>query len=71
MPLQFMVTGEAVARNHHYPEQARDVQFNPVGQVVGRMTKVRRTKDVIYDMVEEAIETADRLGALFTQMADS
>jgi NAD(P)H-dependent flavin oxidoreductase YrpB (nitropropane dioxygenase family) len=71
MPLQFMVTGEAVARNHHYPEQAKDVQFNPVGQVVGRMTKVRRTKDVIYDMVEEAIETADRLGRLFSAMADS
>jgi NAD(P)H-dependent flavin oxidoreductase YrpB (nitropropane dioxygenase family) len=65
MPLQFMVTGEAVARNHQYPEQAKDVQFNPVGQIVGTMTKVRRTKDVIYGMVEEAIEAQERLAKLF------
>ncbi len=64
MPLQFMVTGEAVARNHQYPEQAKDVQFNPVGQVVGTMTKVRRTKDVIYGIKvvkKMAIEAQERL----------
>ena len=43
MPLQFMVTGEAVARGHHYSEQAKDIAFNPVGQIVGTMNKVRRT----------------------------
>jgi NAD(P)H-dependent flavin oxidoreductase YrpB (nitropropane dioxygenase family) len=62
MPLQFMVTGEAVARGHHYPEQARDVQFNPVGQVVGQMNKVRRTKDVVMELVEGYIDAASRLG---------
>ncbi len=41
MPLQFMVTSNAVQRGHKYPEQAKDVQFNPVGQIVGRMDKVR------------------------------
>ncbi|HNI34755.1 MAG TPA: nitronate monooxygenase family protein [Microthrixaceae bacterium] len=61
MPMQFMVTGDAVARGHHYPEQARDVQFNPVGQVVGQMNKIRKTKDVIYDMVEEFIDASTRL----------
>lgn len=66
MPLQFMVTGEAVARNHQYPEQARDVQFNPVGQVVGQMTKVRRSRDVIYELVEGAIEANERMQRLFT-----
>ena len=35
MPRQFLVTGEAVARGHHYPEQATDVNFSPVGQIVG------------------------------------
>jgi NAD(P)H-dependent flavin oxidoreductase YrpB (nitropropane dioxygenase family) len=64
MPLQFMVTGEAVARGHRYPEQAKDVNFNPVGQIVGRMNKVRRVRDVIYEMVEEAIEASERLHAL-------
>lgn len=64
MPLQFMVTSDAVARGHRYSEQAKDVMFNPVGQVVGQLNQVRRVKDVIYDLVEECIETSERLGAL-------
>ena len=64
MPLQFMVTGEAVARGHHYSEQAKDINFNPVGQIVGTMNKVRRTKDVIMDMVEEYLECSQRLERL-------
>ena len=64
MPMQFMVTSNAVQRGHKYPEQAKDVQFNPVGQIVGRMDKVRPTKDVIYEMVEECIEANDRLARL-------
>ena len=64
MPLQFMVTGEAVARGHQYPEQAKDVNFNPVGQIVGSMNKVRRTKDVIMEMVEEYLEATARLESL-------
>lgn len=69
MPLQFMVTGEAVARGHHYPEQAKDVNFNPVGQIVGSMNKVRRTKDVIMDMVEEYLEATGRLEELNREAA--
>jgi NAD(P)H-dependent flavin oxidoreductase YrpB (nitropropane dioxygenase family) len=64
MPLQFMVTGEMVARAHHYAEKAQPVAFNPVGQIVGRMNQVRKTKDVIYDMVEEAIEANERVNRL-------
>ncbi|MFM7264300.1 MAG: hypothetical protein ACKOZW_01625 [Cyanobium sp.] len=64
MPLQFMVTVEAVARGHHYPEQAKDVNFNPVGQIVGTMNKVRRSKDVIMEMVEEYLEATSRLESL-------
>jgi len=56
-----MITGEAVARGHHYPEQAKDVQFNPVGQVVGQMNKIRKTKDLIFEMVEEYIDASNRL----------
>jgi NAD(P)H-dependent flavin oxidoreductase YrpB (nitropropane dioxygenase family) len=65
MPLQFMVTGEMVARHHRYPEQSQSVGFNPVGQIVGRMNKVRKARDVIYDMVQECIEASDRLSGLF------
>ncbi len=61
MPLQFMITGEAVARGHRYAEQARDVQFNPVGQVVGSFKKVRRAGDVVLDMVNEYIDSVERM----------
>ena len=61
MPLQFMVTADAVARGHRYAEQAKAVMFNPVGQVVGRMNEVRSVKDVIYTLVEEYVEAVERL----------
>ncbi len=64
MPLQFMVTGDAVARGHRYPEQAKDVNFNPVGQVVGTMNRVRRARDVVLEMVEEYLEATGRLESL-------
>lgn len=64
MPLQFMVTSDAVARGHRYSEQAKDVMFNPAGQIIGRLNEVRRVKDVIYDLVEECIDTSERLAQL-------
>jgi hypothetical protein len=36
----------------------------PVGQIVGRLDQVRPTKDVVFDMVEEWIETTQRLNGL-------
>jgi NAD(P)H-dependent flavin oxidoreductase YrpB (nitropropane dioxygenase family) len=67
MPLQFMVTSNAVQRGHAYPEAARDVNFNPAGQVVGRMKRVRPTKDVIFDLVSECIDATERMNALMGQ----
>jgi len=64
MPLQFMVTGEMVARHHKYPESSQPVGFNPVGQIVGRMNKVRKSRDVIFEMVSEYIEATERLTSL-------
>jgi len=64
MPLQFMVTSEAVARGHRYADKAKDVMFNPVGQIVGRMNSVRPVKDVIYDLVQEYLEAMERLERL-------
>jgi NAD(P)H-dependent flavin oxidoreductase YrpB (nitropropane dioxygenase family) len=64
MPLQFMVTSEAVARGHRYADKAKDVMFNPVGQVVGRMNAVRPVRDVIYDLVQEYLEATERLQRL-------
>jgi NAD(P)H-dependent flavin oxidoreductase YrpB (nitropropane dioxygenase family) len=61
MPLQYMVSGECVSRAHNYPEKAASVMFNPVGQVVGQMTSVRKTKDVVLTLVEEYVEATERL----------
>src|SRR5262249_49090607 len=64
MPLQFMVTSDAVARGHRYAAKAKDVMFNPVGQVVGTMNAVRPVKDVVYDLVQEYLEAVERLQQL-------
>ncbi len=66
MPLQGMVTMDAVARTHRYAGagQTQRVAFNPVGQTVGLMNEVRSCRDVIYELVEGYVEAADRLAAL-------
>ncbi len=64
MPLQFMVTADAVSRGHRYPKQAKDVNFNPVGQIVGRMNEVRPVREVIQTLVEEYLDAVERLEAL-------
>lgn len=61
MPLQFMVTSDAVTRGHRYADKAQAVGFNPVGQVVGRLNHSRPVKDVVYDLVQEYLEASERL----------
>jgi NAD(P)H-dependent flavin oxidoreductase YrpB (nitropropane dioxygenase family) len=65
MPLQFMLTAEAQARIHRYAHldrsRARDLLWSPVGQIVGRMNDVRSSQEVIYEMVEECVDTLARL----------
>jgi NAD(P)H-dependent flavin oxidoreductase YrpB (nitropropane dioxygenase family) len=64
LPLQDMVSAEASARARAYPSQARDVTIIPVGQIVGQMNQVERTRDVVARMVEEYVEATERLCAL-------
>ncbi|HTR70611.1 MAG TPA: nitronate monooxygenase family protein [Mycobacteriales bacterium] len=63
MPLQYMVSGIAVAATHRYPDQTVDVAFNPVGQVVGQFEKVEKTAAVIDRWVNEYIEATSILEA--------
>ena len=63
MPLQMMVAIEAVSRGARYPEQAKDVNFCPCGQGIGQATQVRRTRDVVLEMVEEYVDAIDAAGA--------
>jgi NAD(P)H-dependent flavin oxidoreductase YrpB (nitropropane dioxygenase family) len=62
MPLQGMVTMEAISRTHQYatPETMK-VGFNPVGQVVGQMNEVLSTRELIFKLVEEYVEASERL----------
>jgi NAD(P)H-dependent flavin oxidoreductase YrpB (nitropropane dioxygenase family) len=64
MPLQYMVSGIAVAATHKYPDQTVDVAFNPVGQVVGQFQKVEKTAAVIERWVNEYLEATERLDRL-------
>jgi NAD(P)H-dependent flavin oxidoreductase YrpB (nitropropane dioxygenase family) len=64
MPLQFMVSGLAVAATHKYPDETVDVAFNPVGQVVGQFVKVEKTSAVIERWVQEYLEATGKLNDL-------
>jgi len=63
MPLQYMVSGMAVAATHRWPDQTVDVAFNPVGQVVGQFEKVEKTGAVIERWVDEYIDATGQLDA--------
>lgn len=64
MPLQYMVSGMAVKATHKYPDQTVDVAFNPVGQVVGQLTKVDKTATVIERWVQDYLDATTRLDEL-------
>ncbi|MCU0310886.1 MAG: nitronate monooxygenase family protein [Acidimicrobiales bacterium] len=60
MPLQNILTSEANARIAR--SGRADLQFAPVGQIVGSMNEVRPVRDVMFQLVEEYIEAVERLG---------
>jgi NAD(P)H-dependent flavin oxidoreductase YrpB (nitropropane dioxygenase family) len=59
MPLQFILNNYAMRRI----QRSGNLELTgmPVGQVVSRMNQVRPSKDVIFDMIEEYIDTMNRL----------
>jgi NAD(P)H-dependent flavin oxidoreductase YrpB (nitropropane dioxygenase family) len=64
MPLQFMVTAEAVSRTHRYAAKAQPVAFNPVGQIVGQMNAVQPVRQLVQDLVNDYVEAYERLQSL-------
>jgi len=64
MPLQFMVTAEAVSRTHRYAAKAQAVAFNPVGQIVGMMNERRSSREVIVSLVEQYLDAVERFQAI-------
>ena len=68
MPLQTALTGDSQMRINQAATQpgakARELATYFVGQVVGSLDRVRPTRAVVLDMVEEFIDTVGRLEAL-------
>ncbi len=64
MPLQYMVSGMAVAAGRRQPETVASIGFNPVGQVVGQLDRVERTSAVVERWVREYVEACERLDRL-------
>jgi NAD(P)H-dependent flavin oxidoreductase YrpB (nitropropane dioxygenase family) len=66
MPLQNMVTMDAVVRTSRYASSphSQEVAFNPVGQTVGMMNEVQSVRDLITDLVEGYVDAVDQLNSL-------
>jgi NAD(P)H-dependent flavin oxidoreductase YrpB (nitropropane dioxygenase family) len=59
MPLQGILYAPAAHRFSRVQNEA--LSGSPVGQIVGLMDKVRPAKDIVYDIVEEWIETTQAM----------
>jgi NAD(P)H-dependent flavin oxidoreductase YrpB (nitropropane dioxygenase family) len=62
MPLQYMLISDAQRRINKY--QVKELTTMPVGQIVGRMNKVRPVRDVMFDLVDEFVEASQKLEKL-------
>jgi NAD(P)H-dependent flavin oxidoreductase YrpB (nitropropane dioxygenase family) len=69
LPLQDLVSNECYSRARAYPQQGKDISILPVGQIVGKMNHVDRTRDVIYRLAEEYMATTERFKGLLEQQS--
>ena len=66
MPLQGMITFDAMRRTSMYAGSGntQEVSFNAAGQVIGQVKQVESVKDVIYRMINEYLDSVERLNEL-------
>ncbi len=66
MPLQFLLTAEAVARVHRFARETGkdDLVTSPVGQIVGRMNELRPVQQVVEQLAAELAATQRYLAEL-------
>ena len=62
MPLQFMLINDAMRRINKF--NVKELTTMPVGQIVGRMNNVRPVRDVMFDLVDEFVESSQKLEKL-------
>ncbi len=67
LPLQFMVTAEAVVRANMYPAQAQSVAFNPCGQIIGSINTIKPVRLVIQELIEDYLDAVERLNNLMPE----
>jgi NAD(P)H-dependent flavin oxidoreductase YrpB (nitropropane dioxygenase family) len=66
MPLQGMITFDAMRRTSMYASSGntQEVSFNAAGQVIGQVKQVESVKDVVYRMINEYLDSVERLNEL-------
>lgn len=71
MPLQGLVTGDAIRRTATYAGVAdcQKVAFNPVGQVVGQINEIESCRSVIYRLINEYLDALEKVNALMPEEA--
>jgi NAD(P)H-dependent flavin oxidoreductase YrpB (nitropropane dioxygenase family) len=62
MPLQFMLINDAMRRINKF--NVKELTTMPVGQIVGRMNTVRPVRDVMFDLVDQFVESSQKLEKL-------
>jgi NAD(P)H-dependent flavin oxidoreductase YrpB (nitropropane dioxygenase family) len=69
MPLQGLVTVDAIRRSHKYAAvgECQKVAFNPVGQVVGQIKQVESCRNLINRLLTEYVEAAERVNSLMSE----
>jgi NAD(P)H-dependent flavin oxidoreductase YrpB (nitropropane dioxygenase family) len=73
MPLQYLATAEAQQRVRRAVASgntaAAELAVTPVGQIVGRMKQLRPARQVFSEMVDEYLDTIERLARLMDSTA--
>ena len=69
MPLQGLVTADAIRRTHRYAAvgDCQKIAFNPVGQVVGQINHVEKSRDVITRLLTEFVDAIDHLNSILPE----
>jgi NAD(P)H-dependent flavin oxidoreductase YrpB (nitropropane dioxygenase family) len=68
MPLQGLLYGQAAARFSRV--HSKDFAGHPAGQILGSVDRVRPARDVVLSMVEEWIDTTQKLTDLMAKATD-
>jgi NAD(P)H-dependent flavin oxidoreductase YrpB (nitropropane dioxygenase family) len=66
MPLQGLVTSDGIRRTATYADagDCQKIAFNPCGQVIGQLNTVESCRQVIYRLLDEYVDAAEKAASL-------